>query len=162
QPYAPAPSYGRQELPVQQPTQDGPSALGSMPHVSQDPSFTGIGPAPDLDDDYVPVVPQRRGLRIAVLAIVGVGIGLGAFAARNQLRALFGGKPSGGSDSMAQGRDAFLTDTDDGYIQADHQFQRAQGTSPGDPRPVAALAEVYSTWAMYLREDARLLDARAA
>jgi predicted Zn finger-like uncharacterized protein len=163
QPYSPSPSYGRQELPVQRPSAgpDGPSSLGSIPRMQDEPNYTGIGPALE-EDDFAPIVQPRWGLRVALISILGAGIGFGAYAGRNQLRALFGGKAEPSSDAMAAGRDSFRADTDDGYIQADHQFQRAQGTNPGDPKPQAALAEVYSTWAMYLREDARLLDARAA
>jgi predicted Zn finger-like uncharacterized protein len=161
QPYAPAPSYGNNEVPVQRSVAEGPVAFGAMPHPSPDPRFAGNETAPDGYDDYTPAVPKRRGFRIAVLVIAGVAVGLGAFLARNPLRALFGGKSQGLSEAMIRGRESFLTDTDDGYIQADHQFQRAQGTNPGSPKPLAALSEVYSIWAMYLREDARLLDAHA-
>ena len=162
QPYQPAPSFGRQELPVQRPSamqQDGPMSLGSMPAVSQEPNFTGIGPTPEIEDDLMPATRPRWGLRIALIAIIGGGLGFGAYAFRGKL---FGASGAPGNEAMTQGHEAFLADTDDGYIQADHHFQRAQAGSPGNPKPLAALAEVYSTWAMYLREDARLLDNRAA
>ena len=73
------------------------------------------------------------------------------------------GAPTGGGraqKSLADGRDQQALDTDDGFRQAQAAYLEAHGADGEDAKPLAALAETDATWAWYLRDDARLLDAQ--
>src|SRR5215472_2159246 len=153
--YSPAP-------PAPQPIESGPVTLGSMPSaVTTDPSFEGTDVITDDEfNEMYPGARSRRGLAIGLAALIVGAAGIGLYAQRGKLPGLFGQRATPGADSLRMGREAFLLDTDEGFIQADHEFQLAQGAS-GSARALGGLAEVYSTWTLYLREDARLLDERA-
>src|SRR5262249_36756947 len=107
-------------------------------------------------DEYA-AVRSRRGLATVLILLIMGGAAAGLYTQRGRLPTLFGHRTAAGEELLRMGREAFLLDTDEGYVQADHELQRAQA-GPTRAQAVAALAEGYSTWALYLREDARLLE----
>lgn len=151
----------------------GPIAMGN-PVPVEDPAFARTNPTPkatpasvpsvhddELDDDFE--VPRRRragmwaGI-VAALVLVGGGGYLAMFK-REALRSLFAGKPDSRVDeAYRQGREYFLLDSDDAFRNAAAAFERAQKADEKSALPVAGLAEVKSTWAQYLKDDAKALE----
>src|SRR5262249_34488206 len=107
--------------------------------------------------------PRRRGGMwagvLAALVLLGAGGYLAAFK-RDAVRGLFGhNKDSRGAEAYRQGREYFLLDSDDNFRNAQAAVEKAQEQDPQSALPLAGLAEVGTTWAAYLREDARALEA---
>lgn len=115
----------------------GPVAFGGHGAERTDPN--GRVPRKPL-----PVAAIAGGAVVIVMAIV-LGIA-------------FRGKGDKHKAVVAQARQLYALDTDDGFRQAAAMLTRAKLTDDQDPQVSAALAEVKATWASYLRDDARLLE----
>ncbi|MDB4971505.1 MAG: Proline-rich protein [Myxococcales bacterium] len=155
----------------------GPTSMGN-PLDTDDPAFArtnptpkltpaaGIASVPDdtlLDDDFVP--PRRRsglwaGL-FATLVVLGAGGYLAAFK-RDALRDLFAHTDKRAEEAVRQGREYFLLDSDDAFRSAVTSFERGRAADEKSALPLAGLAEVRTTWASYLRDDARALESGGA
>jgi predicted Zn finger-like uncharacterized protein len=112
----------------------------------------------DLVED---VLPRRNTGRIVGLVLIGAIVVLGvvlAIAARGKLKAVFGSRDERPSETYQAGRKLFLMDDEESLRQADLQF--AHGASD-DALAQAARAEVYTTWAQHLRQEAEILERRA-
>jgi predicted Zn finger-like uncharacterized protein len=145
---------------VAEPGGTGPITLGAMPAVSRDPSFgADTDTFGDVDELYAATRP-RRGLSVLLVLVLLGGAGYGLYTQRDKLPGLLGRHSSVGEDVVRAAREAFLLDTDDGYTQAEREYQRAQAAGAASPRVAGGLAEVHALYSFYLREDARLLDAR--
>jgi hypothetical protein len=152
--------------PMAQPHEhEGPSSLGA-PLADDEPAFAtttphrrsdarDLGLAELLEEDHE---PPRRSNRVALFAGLGVlALGLlvgGVMLARRG--------PSGGGrakEAYDHSRALFLSDTDDAFRRSAELLQQAHGADESNPLVLAGLAEVHATWAWYLREDARELEA---
>ena len=151
----------------------GPIAMGN-PLDTDDPAFARTNPTPKLtpasglptaddtllDDDFERPARRRGGLwagLLAVLALLGAGGYLAAFK-REAVLGLFAHADARAEEAYRQGREYFLLDSDDAFRNAAAAFDRARGADPKGALPLAGLAEVSTTWASYLRDDARALD----
>lgn len=52
-----------------------------------------------------------------------------------------------------RGREYFLLDTEEGYLEADREYHRALSINPEAKEVYGGLAELYTTWAQYIRDD---------
>ncbi len=155
----------------------GPIAMGN-PVESDDPAFARTNRTPKLTPEPIPAAaddtllddefaghPRRRaGVWAGVLAalvLLGAGGYLAAFK-RDAVRGLFAHKDARAEEAYRQGREYFLLDSDDNFRNAQAAFERAHEADPRSALPLAGLAEVGTTWAAYLRDDARALEAGGA
>ncbi len=58
-----------------------------------------------------------------------------------------------------RGREKFLLDSENAYMQADREFQKVLALQQQHPATLAALGQMYGAWAQYLRD--RVLDMEA-
>jgi predicted Zn finger-like uncharacterized protein len=157
----------------------GPIALGDAPRGGSGPVAMGSAKLPlpsvvdelastpdDDDDELAPARRRPKWLFIAVpvglvLASAAVVVGLGG-------KKMFGGAGATGAGGKKSavlvdaGFEKLRGDGDDAFRQAIDLFTQARAADPEDARALAGLAEAKATWAFYLREDARLLDAQGA
>ena len=154
----------------------GPVAMGN-PVATDDPAFARTSPTPKLTPPTMPAAgddaddtllddelgghPRRRGGLwvglLAVLVLLGAGGYLAAFK-RDAVRSLFTHKDARAEEAYRQGREYFLLDSDDAFRNAAAAFQRAHELDNKSALPLAGLAEVMTTWAGYLRDDAHALE----
>jgi predicted Zn finger-like uncharacterized protein len=111
-------------------------------------------------DDALP--PRSRLFKIgipvlAVVLVVGVGAGV-YFLIPDLFRDLAGQVVTFGGDQAdtvtnvyGAGREQFLLDTTEGFLQANREYH--QGSSSGSGLVQAGLAEVYTTWSQYVLDD---------
>lgn len=59
-----------------------------------------------------------------------------------------------------RGRERFLLDSENAYLQADREFQKVLALQEKHPATLAALGQMHGVWAQYLRD--RILDMEAA
>jgi len=117
-------------------------------------------PDDSLDDEDFLRPRRRAGLWAGVLAalvLLGAGGYLAAFK-RDALRGLFAHTDKRAEEAYRQGREYFLLDSDDAFRNAEAAFERGHAGDEKSALPLAGLAEVKTTWAVYLREDARALE----
>lgn len=156
----------------------GPTAMGN-PVDTDDPAFARTNPTPKLtpaagvasmaddtlldDEDFMP--PRRRvGLWAGVLAAL-VLLGAGGYLAtvkREAVRSLFSHGDKRGEEAVRQAREYFLLDSDEAFRNAIGAYERARAADEKSALPLAGLAEVKTTWASYLRDDARALESGGA
>ena len=107
-------------------------------------------------------MPRRRGGMwagiLAALVLLGAGGYLAAFK-RDAVRGLFAHKDARAEEAYRQGREYFLLDSDDAFRNAAAAFERAHQADDKSALPLAGLADVMTTWASYLRDDAKGLEA---
>jgi predicted Zn finger-like uncharacterized protein len=169
----------RQEVPLAlsttapQSSLDGPSMMGpeddvahanTSPRPRVTPPPMAIPPVVDelagLEDDELFPAKKRSSAPLVLLFLVillGGGAGYLWLYQRPLVRGLLGGGRA--QKSYVAAREKFLTDSDDGFRRASELFAEAHGADAEDPLPLAGLAEADATWAWYLREDARGLEA---
>ena len=154
----------------------GPTAMGN-PVETEDPAFARTNPTPKMTpaamlatsdnddtllDDDIGGLPRRRGGMwagiLAALVLLGAGGYLAAFK-RDAVRGLFAHKDARAEEAYRQGREYFLLDSDDAFRNAAAAFQRAHEADDKSALPLAGLADVMTTWASYLRDDAHALEA---
>jgi predicted Zn finger-like uncharacterized protein len=153
----------------------GPVTFGDNDHVSEDPAFASTTPKQRLTPAALtipPVVdelaeldlpPQKKRWPVVLVLVVlmlGGGAGYLAMFKKELVRGLFSSGSQKGQKALAEGRTRMLDDTDDAFRQASNLFAEAHGADEQNPLPLAGLAEAQATWAWYLREDARALDAQ--
>jgi tetratricopeptide (TPR) repeat protein len=95
---------------------------------------------------------------LAALVLLGAGGYLAAFK-RDAVRGLFAHKDARAEEAYRQGREYFLLDSDDAFRNAAAAFERAHQADDKSALPLAGLADVMTTWASYLRDDAKALEA---
>jgi predicted Zn finger-like uncharacterized protein len=153
-------------------TGEGPSMMGgdseehhaTTPKPKLTPAQLTIPPPVDQlplpdDEEYMP--PRRSSAPMVVLTlfiILGGGIGYLALFQRQLVRGWLG-QSSRAQKAYEAGREKMLVDDDDGLRQATVRFAEAHGADADDPLPLAGLAEANATWAWYLREDAKAIEA---
>ena len=155
----------------------GPIAMGN-PVETDDPAFARTNPTPKmtpagmlatgddgddtlLDDELGGHRRRRGGLwagLLAALVLLGAGGYLAAFK-RDAVRGLFAHKDARSAEAYRQGREYFLLDSDDAFRNAQAAYERAQQADDKSALPLAGLADVMTTWASYLRDDAKALEA---
>ncbi|MGZ3405590.1 MAG: tetratricopeptide repeat protein [Polyangia bacterium] len=160
----------------------GPIAMGN-PVETDDPAFARTSPTPKLtpgttmpavsgddsddtlqDDDFIGQRRRRGGIWVGLLAglvLLGAGGYLAAFK-RDAVRGLFAHKDARAEEAYRQGREYFLLDSDDAFRNAQAAFERAHQADEKSALPLAGLAEVKTTWAAYLRDDAHALESSGA
>ncbi|HEX9102194.1 MAG TPA: zinc-ribbon domain-containing protein, partial [Polyangia bacterium] len=155
----------------------GPIAMGN-PVETDDPAFARTNPTPKmtpaasmpsvgddaddtlLDDEFGAHPRRRTGAWAGVLAalvLLGAGGYLAAFK-RDAVRGLFAHKDARAEEAYRQGREYFLLDSDDAFRNAAAAFERAHQADDKSALPLAGHAEVMTTWAAYLRDDAHALE----
>jgi predicted Zn finger-like uncharacterized protein len=147
---------------------DGPSSMGT-PLSVDDPAFASTAPKPrvtppasmaslgggaDLDEELPRVQRSRLPLYIAIGA-AGLALGVGIVVLARRTSHTVDGKTV---EALRQARDNFLLDVDDSFRQALALLAPLHAADESNPLVLAQLSEVHSTWAWYLREDARTLD----
>jgi predicted Zn finger-like uncharacterized protein len=157
----------------------GPTSMGNPMHLDE-PAFAR-GPstgrkiqmphlaAPPLDDEemddgFEPQPRRRAGMWFGLLALTALG-GTAAYVAtfkRDAVRLLFAHPDARAEEAYRQGREYFLLDSDDAFRNAVSAFQRARAVDDKSALPLAGLAEVDSTWAQYLRDEAKALETGGA
>src|SRR5262249_51641050 len=92
---------------------------------------------------------------------VGLVVGLAVllFVMRDRWLGSGGPKPN---DAYAKAHQQFLLDNDDDFKSAAHDLLQAHAADETNALLSAELAEIYTTWAFYLREDALALDGGGA
>jgi predicted Zn finger-like uncharacterized protein len=157
--------------PMTTPSFDGPSAMGDALLPDEDPAFASTTPKPRITPpprdrvsslgitmDDIEEVPSGRSRMPMYLAAGGAAllviVGLG-FALRGR-----GGDAGKIQEQYQQGRNLFLMDTEDAFHQADALLQQAHGADSNNPLVLAALGELDATWAGYLRDEAREIEAK--
>src|SRR5262249_4253136 len=78
---------------------------------------------------------------------------------RDALKGLFSREDGRSKEAVREARELFLRDSDDAFRQAVVGYERAHGMDEASALALAGLAEAHATWAWYLREDARSLEA---
>jgi tetratricopeptide (TPR) repeat protein len=147
------------------------------PVVDDDPAFartnpttpprltpSGMAAPSDLDDDDLETPRRRRAGLWAGLLAATLLLGGGAYLAmfkRDAVRGLITPHDARGEEAYRRGREYFLLDSDDAFRNAATEFERAHALDDKGALPLAALAEVQSTWAQDLRDDARALETGA-
>ena len=160
--------------------QSGPTAMGNPVDIDE-PAFARTNPTPKLTpaatmsavgdeaddtllDDEFGGHPRRRGGVwagvLAALVLLGAGGYLAAFK-RDAVRGLFAHKDARAEEAYRQGREYFLLDSDDAFRNAAAAFDRAHQADDKSALPLAGLAETMTTWASYLADDARAIEAGA-
>src|SRR5262249_34903265 len=136
--------------------------------TNRSPKLTPSAPVPTADDvdiDDEVFHPRRHTALYAGLlaaAVLLVTFGYLALFKRDGVRGLFAGHAAKrGDEAYRQGREYFLLDSDDAFRNAIAAFERAHAADEKRALPLAALAEVKTTWAAYLRDDARSLETGA-
>ena len=76
------------------------------------------------------------------------------------LRGRGGGDSGRTHDQYTQGRNLFLLDTEDAFHQAEELLQQGHGADTNNAMILAALGELDATWAGYLRDEARDIEAK--
>ncbi|HEX6837081.1 MAG TPA: tetratricopeptide repeat protein [Polyangia bacterium] len=157
--------------------QSGPTAMGKPVDVDE-PAFARTNPTPKMTpsamaaagdeaddtllDDEFGGHPRRRGGVwagvLAALVLLGAGGYLAAFK-RDAVRGLFAHKDARAEEAYRQGREYFLLDSDDAFRNAAAAYDRAHQADDKSALPLAGLAETMTTWASYLRDDAKALEA---
>jgi tetratricopeptide (TPR) repeat protein len=127
-----------------------------------------------IDDDFdedMPAQPRKVGRWIAlfvVLALVAAAFYVFMYQ-REAARELLAGIFSSADDERhhafyLKGRESFLLDTDPAFKQADREFQKVLALKEDHAPTLAALGEMYASWAQYTLDaeiDARI-DAKAS
>ncbi len=165
--------------PIPPPSQDfsGPTSMGDPVDIDE-PAFTRgpqpgrrtkMTPLPPLDDESTDTDfetrPRRRGglwAGLAALAAIGGAGGYVALYKQDAVRSLFAHPDARADEAYRQGREYFLLDSDDAFRNAVAAFQRARAVDPKGALALAGLAEVDSTWAQYLRDEAKALETGGA
>jgi predicted Zn finger-like uncharacterized protein len=114
---------------------------------------------PDEDEDEAP--PKRKVGRWIALAVVLVLVGTGfyVFMYRPELvRAALGRFVQAPDDERFQafflkGRENFLLDTEAAFVQADREYHKVLALDERHAPTLAALSEMYATWAQYLLDE---------
>jgi Tfp pilus assembly protein PilF len=164
-------------LPPSSNDRSGPTSMGNPVDIDE-PAFTR-GPAPGRRTKRTPLPPldeestdtdfemrprRRGGLWAGLLALAVLG-GAGAYVAlykADAVRLLFAHPDARAEEAYRQGREYFLLDSDDAFRNAVSAFQRARAVDAKSALPLAGLAEVDSTWAQYLRDEAKALESGGA
>ncbi len=148
---------------------------GDGPTGNDDPAFASTTPKPRLTPSALtipPLVdelaeldlpPQRSRWPLVLFLLVLVIGGAGGYLAMFQkelIRGLLGSGQGRGHKAYQDARQKLLLDTDEGFRQAAALFAEAHGADADSAPALAGLAETKATWAWYLREDARALDAQ--
>jgi predicted Zn finger-like uncharacterized protein len=149
----------------------GPSVMGRVPaDADNDPAFAETSPktrlppvvdelaamdVPPEPDDLPPRKSRWPFVVIPLLLALGGG-GAWFFLSKG------GSKETRAQKLMAQAHTRLLVDTDDAFRQAAELYSQAHGAEETAALPLAGLAQAKTTWAFYLREDARTADAAVA
>jgi predicted Zn finger-like uncharacterized protein len=155
-------------------TLEGPSAMGdALLPGGEDPAFASTTPKPRITPpprqsvsalgigtgEIDQVIPRRS--RAPMMA-AGAGVllllvlGGGALLLRGR-----SGSDAPRIEQYTQGRNLFLLDTEDSFHQAGELLQQAHGADANNALVLAALGELDATWAGYLRDEAREIEAKA-
>lgn len=156
--------------PMASPSFDGPSAMGdAMLPGGEDPAFASTTPKPRITppprqalgvgalDDLDDAPPRRSRMPLYAAGLGAVVLILGGVVL---MRGRSGGEVHKG-DQYAQGRNLFLLDTEDSFHQAGELLQQAHGADINSALVLAALGELDATWAGYLRDEAREIEAKS-
>jgi tetratricopeptide (TPR) repeat protein len=116
------------------------------------------------DTDFEMPAKRRGGLWAGLLALAAIGGACGYVALYKQdaVRSLFAHPDARVDEAYRQGREYFLLDSDDAFRNAVAAFQRARAVDPKSALALAGLSEVDSTWAQYLRDEAKALETGGA
>src|SRR5207249_8511604 len=126
------------------------------PRITPPPHSVSLGVSSMDDLDELPRANSRLPMYIAAglaaVALVGGAVWM--------LRGRGGGDAGRTHDQYAQGRNLFLLDTEDAFHQAEELLQQAHGADANNAMILAALGELDATWAGYLRDEARDIEAK--